>query len=576
MKILGLNLLHADSSAFLVIDGELICGIDEERINRIKHSGGFPINAINFCMEYSGLKISDLNFITTNKKVNSNILSKIKFLLNNFWKIDKSVIFNKKKLFHDDLSNFIRFNKFNGKLINIDHHLSHIASAYYCSPFDDSANVSIDGSGDFVSNTIGYSTGGKIKITNKVLFPHSIGNFYQTITNFLGFKNHGDEYKVMGMAAYGKPFYIKHLSNIIFHNNKNMFRLNLKYFTHYKHLKSFEIKNGKVLINKIYDQKLLEDLFGFKERGESENLQNFHFDLASSVQHIYEEFFFKILNKAYNSYPSENLTLSGGCAMNSLANGKIKQNTKFKNVFIQPASGDGGGSLGSAIYQSSKYKKIKKNSFFTSYFGKKFSSNDCYNAISKYVELKNYKINKLNLDKLDLRVCEIIKKSGVVGRFVGRCEWGSRALGNRSILADPSNPNIRSIINSKIKKRESFRPFAPSILDEFGNDWFENYEFIPHMMQVLRVKEHKRSIIPAVTHIDGTGRLQSVCRKYNEQYYNLIKKFNDLFGIPMLLNTSFNENEPIVFTPEQAIETFLKTKMDALILEDYLITRANE
>lgn len=574
MKILGLNLLHADSSACLVIDGKIICGLDEERVNRIKHSGGFPINAIRFCMEYSGLKISELDFIVTNSNPNSNIYNKIKFFLKNFIKIDKSAIFNiNNKLFNNDLSNFINESEFKGRLVNIDHHLSHVASAFFCSTFDSSANVSIDGSGDFVSTTIGYTKNDKIKIIDTVLFPHSLGTFYQVITNFLGFKNHGDEYKVMGMAAYGKPSLIDLLSNIIFHDDKNIFRLNLKYFKHHTKLKSFDIVNGKVLINRVYHQTLLENLFGFSERRINDKLETFHYDLASSVQKIYEEFFFKILKIAYNKFPSNNLTLSGGCAMNSLANGKIKQNTKFKNVFIQPASGDGGGSLGSAIYLSSKYDKVKRSRLFTSLIGKEFSSSDCYNSIKKYPDLKNYQIEKLNAEQLNTQVCMIIKNTGVVGRFVGRCEWGSRALGNRSIIADPSNPNIKDIINLKIKKRESFRPFAPSILHEYGNDWYENYEFIPHMMQVLKVKKEKLTIIPAVTHIDGTGRVQSVNIDSNEKYYNLIKKFNDLYGIPMILNTSFNENEPIVFTPENAIETFLKSKMDALILEDYLIIR---
>jgi carbamoyltransferase len=574
MKILGLNLLHADSSACLVVDGKIICGLDEERVNRIKHSGAFPINAIRFCIEHSGLKISELDFIVTNSNPNSNIYSKIKFFLKNFIKIDKSAIFNiNKKLFNNDLNNFIRESEFKGSLVNIDHHLSHVASAFFCSTFDTSANVSIDGSGDFASTTIGYAINDKIKITDTVLFPHSLGIFYQVITNFLGFKNHGDEYKVMGMAAYGKPSLINLLSNIIFHDTKNIFRLNLKYFKHHTKLKSFDIINGKVLINQIYHQNLLENLFGFSERKINEKLENFHYDLACSVQHVYEDFFFKILNIAYKKFPHNNLTLSGGCAMNSLANGKIKKNTKFKNVFIQPASGDGGGSLGSAIYLSSKYEKVKRSRLFTSLIGKEFSSNDCYSSIKKYPHLKNYQIEKLHQEELNTKVCEIIKNTGVVGRFVGRCEWGSRALGNRSILADPSNPNIKDIINLKIKKRESFRPFAPSILHEYGNEWFENYEFIPHMMQVLIVKKEKLQIIPAVTHIDGTGRVQSVSIDSNEKYYNLIKKFNDLYGIPIILNTSFNENEPIVFTPENAIETFLKSRMDALILENYLIIR---
>ncbi len=415
----------------------------------------------------------------------------------------------------------------------------------------------------------------KIKKFDEVLFPHSLGLFYTAMTQYLGFNKYGDEYKVMGLAPYGKPKYLDTLKNVLLYDKKNLFKLNLKYFLHHTGNVDMTWMNGEPKIGEVFSDDLVK-LLG-PSRKKTDPITNFHKDIASSTQKIYEEVFFKILNNLYEKNKNENICISGGCGMNSVANGKIFNNTKYKNVYIPAAPGDSGGALGSASYYINSLAKNTVKFDDTPYLGPSFSINE----IKKIIESYNHEFEK-NLVKVEMiddynnllaKAAESISKGLIVGFFNEKMEWGPRALGNRSILADPRDPNIKKTLNLKIKRRESFRPFAPSILKEFTDQWFENNDEVPFMSKVYQIRKDKKTVLPAVTHIDGSGRLQTVSKLYNPNFYMLIKKFYEITGVPIILNTSFNENEPIVCRPEEAINCFLRTKMDLLILENFMISR---
>ena len=580
MNIIGINAFHADSAACLVIDGKLITAVEEERFNRIKHWAGFPIESIKYCLDKSGLKISDIDHISINIDPKANYIKKFFFLIKHRPSINLIFKRFKKKKKYNSIEEIINqeFNKekFIGKINNIEHHYAHLSSAFHVSPYDESCVLSVDGFGDFASTAWGYGMNTDIKIDNKIFFPHSLGIFYQALTQFLGFKNYGDEYKIMGLAPYGKPKYVEKLREIISIKNKGNFELNLDYFKFHKQDFNYRWENGKVEIDDLYTNKVI-DLLG-PERKKEEALTDFHKDIAHSTQKIYEEVFLNILNNLYDKYQNKNLCIAGGCGMNSVANGKIKNNTKFKNIFVQAAAGDAGGAIGAA-YSTYFQNKNEKRKFQMkhAYFGTSFDENkifDCLKNNEQKIELQKCTFNKISNDN---ELCKIVAKDisegKVIGWFQGKMEWGPRALGNRSILGDPRRQDMKDILNLKIKRRESFRPFAPSILREHVSDWFENDDEVPFMMKVYQIKETKRSEIPAVTHVDGSGRLQTVYKDTNEKYYDLINEFYNLTKIPILLNTSFNENEPIVSKPEEALDCFLRTKMDTLVMGNYIVKR---
>ena len=433
--------------------------------------------------------------------------------------------------------------------------------------------MSVDGFGDFASTVSGFYDGKKIIKYDEVLFPHSLGLFYTAITQYLGFMKYGDEYKVMGLASYGEPIYFDKINQLF--AKKNLFSLNLDYFLHHTGNVEMTWLTGEPKIGKVFSNKLIE-LLG-PARNNKEKVEKFHMDIAASAQKVYEEIFFDIANNLYEKNKNDYLCLSGGCAMNSVANGKIYDRTKYKKVYIQAAPGDSGGAVGAASIvirnKNSDIKQFNDNP----YLGPSYSSDYISEVLARNEKLLNSKLIKVsgydNKDDLLKLTADLLSKEKIVGFFQGRMEWGPRALGNRSILADPRNRNIREILNLKIKRRENFRPFAPSILKEAVNDWFEKDVDVPFMSKVLKIKNEKRSAIPAVTHVDGTGRLQTVSKDLNYDYYKLISFFNELTGIPILLNTSFNENEPIVCDPEQALDCFLRTKMDVLVLENYILIR---
>ncbi len=570
--ILGINAHHADSSACLIIDGKLKVALEEERIIRKKHFSGFPINSIKECIKLAEIRENEITDVAFNTKPISNLIPKSLFFFKNLFKNNDYSInrlkkkINLKKTLIDSLSlrSDIRFH-------NIEHHIAHIASAYYPSKFNNAIGLSIDGSGDFVSLAISKCTYNNIKIIKKFFFPNSLGIFYHAMTQFLGFSNYGDEYKIMGMAAYGKPKYFDIIKDNLFLDNKKKIVLNLNYFNHHKPNFKY-ITDENLFIDKIFNKELL-NLFKLEREHIIEN-DIFSKDLAASIQKVYEHFFEKIIIDISKMNYSENLVYAGGCGLNSSANRIITQNKKyFKNTYIPFAPGDNGGALGAAFVVSSKHNNKIQNSD-NPFLGKSYDNQ--YIKATLDSNLYNIKINyKFLEDEKDFfkTAAEMISQGNVIGWFQNKMEFGPRALGNRSILADPRNPKMKDIINSKIKRRESFRPFAPSILEEYQSDWFETKYVSPYMSTVSKVKKNKINLVPAITHIDETARYQSVSESSNRTFYRLIKTFYQITGVPIILNTSFNENEPIVMTPEEALDCLIRTEMDGLFLNNYFVKK---
>ena len=478
------------------------------------------------------------------------------------------------------------------RLHRVEHHLAHLASCFLVSPFQEAVAVSVDGFGDFASTAWGIGRGRSLSLDGRVLFPHSLGIFYQAITQHLGFRHYGDEYKVMGLAPYGQPSYLSHMRKLVRLNSNGSFALNLDYFRHHKEVVSFQWQDGAPEIGPLYSDKLCE-LLG-PARAPTDALEPNHRDIARSAQAMYEESFFHILNTLHARYKVDDLTLAGGCAMNSVANGKVKRKTPFKRVYVQPAAGDAGGAIGAAIHiwhklsggsallasHASALEGDRLDSRIVmdqAYLGPQYS-NDMIALMLKDLrhdlQAISCSVEKANsVAELCDRTAEAVAEGQVVGWFQGRMEWGPRALGSRSIVCDPRRADMKEILNRKIKRRESFRPFAPSILREHVAEWFEEEADVPFMMQVFQVREEKRMLIPAVTHVDGSGRLQTVHRETNPRYYRLIESFHRKTGVPMVLNTSFNENEPVVCRPQEALDCFLRTKMDWVVLQDWIVGR---
>jgi len=575
--ILGLNCNHADSSACLIKDGKLLFAIEEERINRVKHWAGLPNNSIKECLKYAKLDISEITDIAINTNPLSNINQKIIYFLKNY------LVGNKKYEIAKRLKKKISLKKdlnllFHPKLLSkkvkihyIDHHLSHISSAFYPSGFKNAVGLSIDGFGDFCSICITKCESENIKVIKKYLFPHSLGVFYESFTQLIGFKNYGDEYKMMGLSSYGKPTYYETILNNVFNKDKKL-NLNIKYFNHVNKNYSYKFE-GKPNQNDLYNDKL-EELLKVKNLN-IENINTIHKNIAASAQKIFETKLLEICEEIKQLNLSENLVYAGGCALNSLANKKIYDLNYFKNIFIPYAPGDGGGSIGAALYVQNKINNhVPISNLSSPYIGSGYDNNEIKKFIDKEKKLQAFQIKFIEKkDELLKILADFIYENKIVGYFNGRMEFGARALGNRSILANPCNPNIKEIINSKIKRRESFRPFAPAILEDKKNEWFDNNKQNPYMSSVENIKVDKHKIIPSVTHVDGTGRVQSVTREMNKDFYLLIKKFYEISNVPILLNTSFNENEPIVMSPDHAINCFLRTDMDVLALNNFLLIR---
>jgi carbamoyltransferase len=581
MYILGLNAYHADSSACLVKDGTLVAAVEEERLNRIKHWSGFPAEAIRYCLREGNISLRDVDVVAMNQDRRANLGRKLVYTLlkRPSWKLIAYRLRYAKKWISTDaaLQSLFPNETLRAAVRSVEHHRSHMASAFHVSPFQRSVVVSVDGFGDFASAAWGVGNGSALTIDGRVYFPHSLGLFYEALTQYLGFPHYGDEYKIMGLAPYGEPRYLEKMREIVRLQRDGTYELELKFFRHHKENVDYSWDCCAPSVGTLFTP-ALEALLGPRRKPE-EPLDQRHKDIARSVQAMYEEAFFHLLNAIQPRYGIESLSLAGGCAMNSVANGKISSRTPFKKVYIQSAAGDAGGAIGAAFSAWSEQKNGARGFVMDhAYWGPHFDNAQVGELLrSKSAELNAQHCTVEQLsdeEKLCDKTAEAVAAGRVVGWFQGRLEWGPRALGNRSIVCDPRRSDMKDLLNLKIKRRESFRPFAPSILREHVSEWFETDADVYFMMQVFQIRPEQRARIPAVTHVDGSGRLQTVHQKTNPRYYRLIERFYARTGIPMVLNTSFNENEPVVCTPLEALDCFLRTKMDVLVLEDFYISRS--
>ncbi len=645
MIVLGLNAYHADSAACLIVDGKLVAAAEEERFRRIKHWAGLPTKAIDYCLSEARLSMRDVDHIAINRKPGVNNLRRLAFVATHWpspgLMIEKIKNIRSAVSVKETLQEEYKM-ELKAELHQVEHHLAHLASAFLVSGFSEAACISIDGFGDFASTALGFGTGDDIQIDERIYFPHSLGIFYSALTQFLGFPHYGDEYKVMGLAPYGDPHFMDPLREVVKIQTDGTFRLNLKYFRHHSDNVSYTWENCTPAVGLLYRSSLI-DLLG-PPRQPNEPLE--HKDLARSVQVTYEKAFLALLHALHKKHPCDNLALSGGCAMNSVANGKVYRRAPFKKMYLPAAAGDAGGAIGAAVVVLNQLKNgapdatagstpgaenavpdpatsgaplaeiesveegptemskpeedggivgdsvesqleprhppyvipfIPLRPLRTAYLGPEASEQEIHALLDwkkKEIEMAGCVSTILIIeDELIDRTAKAIGDGKVVGWFQGRMEWGPRALGNRSILGDPRRADMKEILNLKIKRRESFRPFAPSILREDVFDWFEQEDDVPFMMEVFQIRAQKRSFIPAVTHVDGSGRLHTVEKDINPRYHRLISCFKELTGIPIVLNTSFNENEPVVCYPEEALDCFLRTKMDLLVLGNFVVER---
>lgn len=578
--ILGLNAYHGDSSACLIHDGEIVAAAEEERFRRIKHWAGFPTESIRWCLLEGGISLDDLDHVAVNQDGSANLVRKIAYTL--LKRPDLSLVLDRIRNKRERSSVADRLREefpdadFKGKVHAVEHHLAHMSSAFHVSPFESAAVVSVDGFGDFASAAWGVGSGTSISVEDKVYFPHSLGIFYQALTQFLGFPHYGDEYKVMGLAPYGQPRYLREMRSIVLLQDDGSYRLDLDCFRHAREKVEYEWENGSPSVGILFSSALVDRLG--PARTKEMPLEQRHMDIARSVQVMYEEAFFHLLNHLHKRHKLPSICIAGGCGMNSVANGKISQATPFSRVYVQSAAGDAGGAIGAAYVVWHQLGGKRGAPMNHAYLGPKASKDeiaDLLSARATDISKAGCEIHRYESDaKLARDTAQLISDGRVVGWFQGRMEWGPRALGNRSILGDPRRSDMKDILNLKIKRRESFRPFAPSILREAVSEWFEIDGDVPFMMQVFPIREERRALIPAVTHVDGSGRLQTVEESSNPLYYLLISAFKELTGIPMVLNTSFNENEPVVCQPQEALDCFLRTNMDALVLGNTMIKRS--
>ncbi len=600
MYILGISAFYHDSAAALIKDGEIVAAAQEERFTRKKHDPSFPVNAVKFCLEYEGITIDDLEAVVFYDKP----LLKFERLLETYyftapksltqflsaipvWIKEKLMI---KKTIKNSLKEIADFNEKKLNILFSEHHLSHIASAFYPSPFEKAAVLTIDGVGEWATSTLAYGEGNNIKILKELLFPNSVGLLYSSFTYFLGFKVNSGEYKLMGLAPYGNP--------------------NSEQVKKYKQLILDDLvdikEDGSVYLNQDYfqytyglkmiDEEKWKDLFGFEARKPETPIEQYHCDLALAIQEITEDIVIKMAKHVKDITGADNLCMAGGVALNCVANGKLLKTGIFKDIWIQPAAGDAGGALGAALavyyMKYNKPRKIEKpDSMKGSYLGAEYCDKEIEYMIRKYNA--NYKKFK-DFENLAEEVAKLIADGNVIGWFQGKMEWGPRALGNRSILGDARNPEMQKKLNLKIKFRESFRPFAPAVLHEDVSEYFELDRPSPYMLLVANVKKERRkplpenyhnlpikdklyylrSDIPAVTHIDYSARIQTVHKETNPRFYTLLKKFKELTGYSVVVNTSFNvRGEPIVMTPEDAYKCFMRTNMDYLVINNYLFDK---
>ena len=598
MLILGLNAYHADSAACLLCAGVVVAAAEEERFQRIKHWAGFPSESIRYCLAEVGASLADVEIVAINSDPGANFLKKVGYALRN--RPDLAVIFErvrnqaKRHSIEAEFAAAFPTAAFKGRVQRVEHHLAHLASCFLVSPFREATVVSVDGFGDFSSAAWGIGRDTAIAVDGRIHFPHSLGIFYQAITQYLGFPHYGDEYKIMGLAPYGQPTYLPQMRRIVLLREAGGFELDTTYFRHHREKIDYAWSGGSPHVGPLFSPALEESLG--PARAKDEPLSDHHRDIARSAQAMYEEAFFHLITQLHKAHRLDSLALAGGCAMNSVANGKVRRVTPFKRLYVQAAAGDAGGALGAAIYAWQQLdgptpkvtRRVtplalvgdlleNRTIMEHAYLGPAAREEEIADLLSMRaadLESTGCQVERIEDERaLCRKAAQAIAAGEVVGWFQGRMEWGPRALGNRSVVCDPRRANMKDTLNLKIKRRESFRPFAPSVLKEHVSDWFQEDSDVPFMMQAFLVRDEKRPLIPAVTHVDGSSRLHTVYRQTNRRYWQLIDAFHRISGVPMILNTSFNENEPVVCRPVEALDCFLRTRMDVLVLGDWFVHR---
>jgi carbamoyltransferase len=579
--VVGLNAYHGDVSAAILLDGSLIAAVEEERFRRIKHYAGFPREALAACLRIAGAQAADVGTFAVSRDPRAHAWRKAMFLLRH----------RPHGTIRDRARNLAKVGalpaaiaaatgldepKARARTRFVEHHPAHAASAAFVSPFESAAVCTIDGFGDFVSTSWGRLDGSRLSTDGRVFFPHSLGLLYLAITQFLGFPKYGDEFKVMGLAPYGEPRYVREIGSLVSLKDDGRFELDLSYFRHWSDGVAMTWEDGEPTIGTVFSPKL-ESLLGPARRTD-EPLDARHEAIAASLQAVYEDAAMHVLTHVQRTTGAARLCLAGGCAMNSVANGKIRERTPFREVFIQPAAGDNGTALGAALHAWHSTGNRERGFVMEhGYWGPEFSDREIAAVLDEAhadVDARGCVRRSCgDAEALDAWTAAQLAAGRVVGWFQGRMEWGARALGNRSILADPRRADMREIINTRIKFRERFRPFAPSVLEERVDEYFVGAVADPFMLQVYPVRPDKRCEVPAITHVDGSGRLQTVSRRSNHRYWSLISAFERVSGVPMLLNTSFNENEPIVLHPREALDCFLRTHMDVLVMGRHVLER---
>jgi carbamoyltransferase len=562
MIILGISCYYHDSAACLVVDGRIVAAAQEERFSRIKHDQDFPKNAALYCLREAGISIDDVDYVGFYDKPLIKFERILYTYLATFPRSYPSFLkaiplWLRRKMW---IPHIIKTElEYDGEVLMIEHHMSHAASSFLVSPFEESAIVTIDGVGEWATSTIGRGSGNNIELLKEVRFPHSLGLLYSAVTYYLGFKVNSAEYKVMGLAPYGKPKYYDAVNELVTVKDDGSFKMNMKYFAY---------DYGLRMTNSNF-----EKLFGQPRRRPESRLDQFHMDVASSVQKVTEEIVLRMAAHAHEITGSRNLCMAGGVALNCVANGRVLRESPFEEIFIQPAAGDAGGAVGVAVYLHNVILGNPRGyTWDHAYLGPSFSTDE----IREYLDANGFAYEELTEDDLLERTADAIVDQKVIGWFQGRMEFGPRALGNRSILADARNPDNKDVVNMKIKFRESFRPFAPTVLEERIGDYFELDRPTPYMLLVARVREDNRTI-PSVTHVDGSARIQSVNAETNPRYHRLIRRFEDKTGCGVLINTSFNvRGEPIVCTPHDAYMCFMRTNMDGLVLDRFYLDKADQ
>jgi carbamoyltransferase len=580
MVILGLNAYHADASIALVKDGVLVSAIEEERLNRLKHCAGFPTMAVRAALAQAGVTPEQIDHVAISRDPSAHLVKKA-------WSALKRPDFLAKAL--DRLANL---GKISGSLDelskalgapvkaqvhNVGHHRSHVASAFYPSGFEDAAVLSMDGFGDYLSAMRAVGRGIDLEILDEVTFPHSAGLFYTAVTQYLGFTKFGEEWKMMGLAPYGKPAYVEPLRKLIRPAPGGRYELDLSYFVHASEGIDMSWRDGIPHLGRVYSDELPKLLGPARDPQDPEFFGKWA-DVAASAQVVYEEIFFHVLQDLWERTRNPRLCLAGGCALNGVANGKIVERTPFREIFVQPASGDDGTAIGAALWvEHAVLRRPRRYVMEHAYTGPSFSDDQVKQAIDEARGSSAWDpgTEVVHVDDATLfrRVAEAIAQGNVVGWFQDGMEFGPRALGNRSIVADPRRADMKDILNTRIKHRETYRPFAPSVLEERVGKYFTRTEPSPFMLMVYPVRPEERANVPAITHVDGSGRLQTVSARANPRYHALISEFERQTGVGLVLNTSFNEHEPVVASPKDAINCYLRTRMDVLAMGNWVLHR---